>query len=334
MEHFKNVLYIISYVLMTAAVLLVAVFYRQPLASILLVFLIVLPLFSIAAGSYGSKRLSVTASAPPEQITEGDEFRIRLHIINTSFVPLLRCIIRYTYSNSYRKDDRTFTITVAGESFVSDHINLSFKTSMPGMFNLDASDILVSDPLHFRTFKVKNEIHVMIPVMPSVVPVPDIVLTQYEGEPADDILSETGELTRDIRQLREYRAGDRLKDIHWKASAAAQELMVKEYERSVDLMYMLLPEIIKGKEERSLRLYYSLGKKMLAQNMGFRTAIYHPGEKTFFYCNVSSASDLDESIYEIMRESASETEVYPMFMAQNPGSYGIIRICPEGILNT
>ena len=319
---------------MTAAVLLFSVFYRQPLASILLVFLIVLPFLSIAAGYYGSKHLSVTASAPPEQITEGDEFRIRLHIRNTSFVPLLRCIIKYTYGNSYRKDDREYTITLAGESFVSDHINISFKTSMPGMFNLDADSILISDPLHFRTFTVKNEIHIMIPVMPLVVPFPDTVLSKYEGEPADDIPSDNGELTRDIRQLREYRAGDRLKDIHWKASASAQELMVKEYERSVDLMYLLLPEIIKGKEEPALRLYYSLGKKMLSENMGFRTAVYHPDEKTFYYCNVSCTSDLDESVYEIMRQGASETEVYPMFTAQNPGSYGIIRICPEGILNT
>ena len=334
MEHFKNVLYIISYVSMTVAVLLFAVFYRQPLASILLVFLIVLPFLSIAAGAYGSRQLSVTASAPPEQITEGDEFRIRLHISNTTFVPLLRCIIPYTFCNSYRKDDRTFTITLAGESFISDHVNVSFKTSMPGMFILDADKILVSDPLHFKTFTVNTDIHIMIPVMPYVVPVPDMLLSQYEGEPADDIPSESGELTRDIRQLREYRAGDRLKDIHWKASASARELVVKEYERSVDLMYLLLPEIIKGKEEQTLRLYYSLGKKMLSENMGFRTAVYHSGENTFYYSNVSCESDLDESVYEIMRERASETEVYPVFMAQNPASYGIIRICPEGIQNT
>ena len=334
MEHIKNVLYIISYILMTAAVLLVAVFYRQPLASILLVFLIILPFLSIAAGIYGSKRLSVSASAPPEQITEGDDFRIRLHIKNTSFVPLLRCIIPYTFCNSYRKDDRTFTITLAGESFVSDHVNITFKTSMPGMFTLDAEKILVSDPLHFRTFTVKNDIHITIPVMPSVTEIPDMPLSKYEGEPADDIPSENGELTRDIRQLREYRAGDRLKDIHWKASAVAGELMVKEYERSVDLMYLLLPEIMQGRESTVLRQYYSLGRKMLSQNMGFRTAVYHPGEKTFYYCNVSSQNDLDESVYEIMRESASETEVYPLYTAQNPGSYGIIRICPEGILNT
>ena len=238
---------------MTAAVLLVAVFYRQPLASILLVFLIILPFLSIAAGIYGSKRLSVSASAPPEQIIEGDDFRIRLHIKNTSFVPLLRCIIPYTFYNSYRRDDRTFTITLAGESFVSDHVNITFKTSMPGMFTLDAEKILVSDPLHFRTFTVKNDIHITIPVMPSVTEIPDMPLSKYEGEPADDIPSENGELTRDIRQLREYRAGDRLKDIHWKASAVSGELMAKEYERSVDLMYLLLPEILKGRESEVLR---------------------------------------------------------------------------------
>ena len=99
-------------------------------------------------------------------------------------------------------------------------------------------------------------------------------------------------------------------------------------------MYLLLPEIIKGKEEQSLRLYYSLGKKMLSENMGFRTAVYHSGENTFYYSNVSCESELDESVYEIMRERASETEVYPVFMAQNPASYGVIRICPEGIQNT
>ncbi len=319
---------------MTAAVLLVAVFYRQALASILLVFLIVLPFVSIAAGSYGSKHLTVTASAPPEQITEGDEFRIRLHIRNTTFVPLLRCIIPYSFYNSYRKDDRMFTITLAGESFVSDHVNIAFRTSMPGLFTFDADRILISDPLRFRTFTVKNDIHIIIPVMPMTVPVPDMILSKYEGEPADDIPSDSGELTRDIRQLREYRAGDRLKDIHWKASASAGELIVKEYERSVDLMYLLLPEIIKGNETQVLRLYYSLGSKMISENKGFRTAVYHPLEKTFYYSNVSTLNDLDESVYEIMRENASDTGVFPMFMAQNPGSYGIIRICPEGILNT
>ncbi|MCR5619578.1 MAG: DUF58 domain-containing protein [Lachnospiraceae bacterium] len=334
MEHFKNVLYIISYILMTAAVLLAAVFYRQALASILLVFLIVLPFVSIAVGSYGSKHLTVTASAPPEQITEGDEFRIRLHIRNTTFVPLLRCIIPYSFYNSYRKDDRMFTITLAGESFVSDHVNIAFRTSMPGLFTFDADRILISDPLRFRTFTVKNDIHIIIPVMPMTVPVPDMILSKYEGEPADDIPSDSGELTRDIRQLREYRAGDRLKDIHWKASASAGELIVKEYERSVDLMYLLLPEIIKGNETKVLRLYYSLGSKMISENKGFRTAVYHPLEKTFYYSNVSTLNDLDESVYEIMRENASDTGVFPMFMAQNPGSYGIIRICPEGILNT
>ena len=332
MEHIKNALYIISYLMMVAVVLLVTVFYRQPLASVLLVFLIILPFISLASGAYGYRHISITATAPTESINAGDEFRIRFHIRNTSPVPLLRCTLLYSFCNLYRQDDEKFSMTLAGESFASDMISVSFKTSMPGMFTFDADKVLISDPLHFHTFTGKVNIHITIPVMPKVVTLPDKDLPKFEGEPFDDIISEHGELTRDIKQLREYRAGDRLRDIHWKASASAGELMVKEYERSVDLMYLLLPEINKGKEEGALVYYYSLGKKMLSSNMGFRTAIYDPDTRVFSYMNVSDSRSLDESVYEIMRKKASKEDVFTMYMTQNPASYGVIRICQDRII--
>lgn len=317
---------------MVAVVLLVTVFYRQPLASVLLVFLIILPFISLASGAYGYRHISITATAPTESINAGDEFRIRFHIRNTSPVPLLRCTLLYSFCNLYRQDDEKFTMTLAGESFASEKISMSFKTSMPGMFTFDADKVLISDPLHFHTFSGKVNIHITIPVMPKVVTLPDKDLPKFEGEPFDDIISEQGELTRDIKQLREYRAGDRLRDIHWKASASAGELMVKEYERSVDLMYLLLPEINKGKEEGALVYYYSLGKKMLSSNMGFRTAIYDPDTRVFSYMNVSDSKSLDESVYEIMRKKASKEDVFTMYMTQNPASYGVIRICQDRII--
>ena len=61
----------------------------------------------------------------------------------------------------------------------------------------------------------------MVAVVLLISVVPDAYFEQYEGEPFDDVISENGELTRDIKQLREYSPGDRLKDIHWKASASA-----------------------------------------------------------------------------------------------------------------
>ena len=334
MEILKNSVYIVSYIMMVAVVLVVAVFYRQPLASVLFVFLLVLPFISLASGKYGSAKISVTASTPTGQVDEGDEFRIRLKLRNSSPVPLLRCTLKYTFCNLYREDEDSFSVTLAGESFASEEFDMTFKTSMPGTFTFDADTILISDPLHFHTFKRKADIHVMIPVMPRIVEIPDIALSQFEGEPFDDIVSESGELTRDIKQLREYRAGDRLKDIHWKASAVTGELVVKEYERSVDLMYLLLPEIMKGSEAEVLRKYYSLGKKMISSGMGFRTAVFHPGDKTFSYVNVSDETALEESVFEIMREKASETDVYSMYTDQNPGSYGVIRICAESIMST
>ena len=334
MEHIKNALYIVSYVLMVAALLIVSVFFRQILASVLLIFLVILPFISLYAGSYGARHLSVSASLPSGTVDEGDEFRIRLKIRNTCAVPMLRCILEYTFCNMYRQDDRSFSITLPGESFANDTYDVCFKTGMPGVFTFDADHLLVSDPLHFHTFRIKNEIHIRCYIMPRVIPIPYVPLVMYEGESADELISENGELTRDIRQLREYRAGDRLKDIHWKASAQKGELITKEYERSTDLLYLLLPEVKKGAEEKVLRRYYSLGKAMVEASMGFVCAVFDPSDKSFEELKVSDADSLNDSICRIMDLGSSSDDVYANYMYQNPECTGVIRICPEEIINT
>lgn len=334
MEHIKNALYIFSYILMLAALLVISIFYRQVLASVLLIFLVILPFISLYAGYYGVRHIKITASLPTGDVTEGDELRLRLSIRNRSAVPMLRCILEYTYFNSYRPDDEKFSITLPGEIFADDTYTVCFKTSMPGIFSFDAGFLLISDPLHFHTFKIKNDIHVRCYVYPKTIQVPYVPLPMYEGEPADEVVSETGEVTRDIRQLREYRAGDRLKDIHWKASAQSGSLVTKEYEKSTDLMYLLLPEVKKGAEPQVLRRYFSLGKNMIMAGMGFRCSIYNPADRTFDYANVSDEDSLRESISEIMERESSDADVYAEFMNQNPESTGVIRICPEEIIST
>ncbi len=333
MEHIKNALYIVSYVLMVAALLIISIFYRQVLASVLLVFLLLLPFISLYAASYGARHIKVTASLPSGSVMEGDEFRMHISIKNTSAVPMLRCVLEYTFCNIYRQDDKKFSITLAGESFADDTYDICFNTAIPGVFTFDADRLLVSDPLHFHTFSIKNEIHVRCYIMPRQIPIPYVPLSMYEGEPADEIVSESGELTRDIRQLREYRAGDRLKDIHWKASAQSGQLITKEYERSTDLMYLLLPEIKKGEEEKVLRRYYSLGKMMTEASMGFICAVYDPADRTFEDVNVSDAETLEESLHKLMEKESSADDVFAQFMNQNPECTGITRICPEEIIS-
>jgi len=334
MERLKNIIYIISYVFMIAALLVTAVFYRQPLVSILLVFMLILPGISLFFGHYGSEQISLSASAPSGDICEGDAFVIRLKLKNPSPVPLLRCSLEYSFYNLYKKDEKKYVITLPGESFASENYNMTFRAGCAGMFVFEGRELLISDPLHFHTFRKKCDINISIPVMPPEIPIPEMNLSRYEGEPLDDVISENGELTRDIRQLREYRAGDRLKDIHWKASASSGELMVKEYERSVDLSYLLLPETVKGDEENVLRRYYSLGKKLIGTGQGFRTAIYEPADRTFSYENVSDEDSFIRSMYEIMTRGSADDDIYQTFCYQNPGSMGVIRICGQSIIST
>ncbi|MBR5359571.1 MAG: DUF58 domain-containing protein, partial [Lachnospiraceae bacterium] len=193
--------------------------------------------------------------------------------------------------------------------------------------------LLLSDPLHMYTKEIPlGEIY-DIPVMPEKVRVngPDAAKTQSAFE--DVIWASDGELTMDIKQLREYRPGDKLKDVHWLLAAKGDDLPVKEYERGKELYYLLLPELTEESLQDTLAYFRSLALLLLQRGEICRVAIYHTFEDVIDMKTVDSYEALRTVMYELFKESAApEGAACLRLNDMYPELPGVIRIRGKKII--
>lgn len=121
-----------------------------------------------------------------------------------------------------------------------------------------AYGITVTDMLRFSSKTVTNDTVLEIPVFPPREQMEfQIPKKRFTGD-EDYLISDTGDPTRDLRQVREYRPTDRLKDIHWKLTAASDDIKVMEFEKTKELYCMVIPELEYEQLQDTLGTFYSL----------------------------------------------------------------------------
>ncbi|MET1042916.1 MAG: DUF58 domain-containing protein [Microbacteriaceae bacterium] len=100
-----------------------------------------------------------------------------------------------------------------------------------GIMNVGPMTIEFSDPFSlahvWRTIAQSER----IVVTPAVVALPDIGLALAEGDGAAQLIQRRAAGNDDDLMTREYRAGDALRRVHWRASARQGELMVRQEEQ-------------------------------------------------------------------------------------------------------
>ena len=116
------------------------------------------------------------------------------------------------------------------------NIDLPIDTLSIGVVKLVVNKVTLTDPLHFFSITIPDTATLEIPVFP-------------EEKAQDDLPLTKGSVSSDIKEIREYRPGDRLQRIHWKLSAKLDDLFVKEMAHTSILSLVLLPELTKDKIE-------------------------------------------------------------------------------------
>ena len=307
----RNLPYQITYLLEIILVLLGAVFYRQPLLSVLLLLLVLLPPISILFTRYQINKLSINAFSKCRSVTKNGIINIVINTKYNSFIPLLNCKVKMTYENLFYPHNKIQEFVFPADTKGKGEYIIPFKVTKAGMFVLNANQINITDYLHLYTFSRPLNIKVEIPLLPEEISTPyyekkRVTTSQKDREPTE-ITTMGGEKTRDLKQLREYQPGDRIKDIHWSLTAKTDEIMVREFEEYKELYYLLFPiltssENMDDKEDKlqdTLDVFYSIGKDLLKQNEPFTTAIYNSLDSTFSLSIVTDENELYEALFKL-----------------------------------
>lgn len=343
----KNIPYIITYILEILLVLLGAIFYRQPLLSVLLLLLALLVPLSILLTKHEIDKLEITATPLSLEVMRNGILNVKITTNYKGFVPLLNCVIKLTYENLYYPHPEPQEFVFPAEARKNGEFTLPFSVTKSGMVTLKMTSIDITDYLHLYTFTRPLSINLEIPVTPENVPAPAyprkrVAASASDGDPSE-VNTVGGERTQDIKQLREYRVGDRLKDVHWKLTAKTDEMMIREFEEIKELYYLIFPVLTKpnlsedienvdSTKEDSLQdtldVFLAIGKDLIREREPFSVAIYHSEDNTFTMKVVTEEEDLYFALYELYRCPIEGYEkAYDTYVGHNPAALnGMIRI--------
>ena len=123
-----------------------------------------------------------------------------------------------------------------------------------------------------------------------------------EIEPQED----KGYVSSEIKEIREYIPGDRLQAIHWKLSAKAGKLMVKEYESMAADHFQILPEPEYNDSSFMDHLFefiYAFGLQMINERgIGFSVYYYSFAEQKMESVAVHEEADLIYAFTQMYRQ--------------------------------
>lgn len=303
----RNYLYRISYTLMILLFLSGTIFYRQSFLAILLILLIILPAISITLTRHAFQHIDFSISSPVTTVSMPEKPIVVLSAKNPAFYPFLNCELSFRFQNMYFPNNQENIIALPLEARKTQTFRFPFTVSQPGMFLFTLEDVQLTDFLHFYTFHKSLQKDLRIPVLPEEMPISFILAPAHTESEDSGFYDPTGALSTDIREVREYLPGDRMQDMHWKLSARMDDLLVKQFERSLDDSLLFLPELYDKEIADTLQTLYSLSMKLIRQKEVFRIALFHTDTMEFSQAVIHDPEELLQAFLTLYYQKPYET---------------------------
>lgn len=221
--------HIVCYFLQFIFWIFLYLFLKSHILMTLIVLLVILPICSVGSAGWMRHFLSVDIWPMQSVLREGEDgiWRIRIH--NNSYGLALSCTLFGTVGNTFLGTSGEIKLDMPISMKYTEYMDLPLKAQYCGLIRVSIETMEYSDPMGL--------IRIRIPLTASgeSVVLPDTqaeTSEQREGyqagiTEAEETLSKGHDFS-EVTDMREYRPGDRIKDIHWKLSAKKQDLMVKE----------------------------------------------------------------------------------------------------------
>ena len=264
-------------------------------------------------------------------------FEMELHIKNSGVLPVsaVYTILECENRSGGCSEKRIVDESVAAKTEKT--IKISAKADYCGKMVFSLKKVQVSDYLHLFARKVRVRSQINVNVLPDIHTFPVEVSMKTRNFPVegDEYEKErSGDDPSEIFQIREFRPGDRMQQIHWKSSARSGELMTKEYSMPCGCKVLLLLELSQkeGGAKRAdhfFELAASLCFSMLEAECPHFVAWYDEKEGQIRRHAVKKEQDLYEMLDLLMRDSfyKQEYDVKAAYFSSYPeGTYSTVLI--------
>jgi uncharacterized protein (DUF58 family) len=203
---------------------------------IVAVFLVVLPVLALGSVLVGRPRLAATRPRSLVQIPRGERFTTRIDLARTGGLMLCDILVEETVPDAFDARVR-FAVTDLRRRWQR-RIHYDLVAGTRGRYRLGPLIGESIDP--FGLARISNPLTGTsdVLVLPRITPLTDLARDTAAG--LVGLVSRMGRVGSDDVMIREYRAGDDVRRIHWRSSARSQTLMVRREEQARDLSVTLL----------------------------------------------------------------------------------------------
>ncbi len=217
------------YAILLAVALLYTQLLRSPASSLFFWFLLALPLFSLLYVLVARAAVKVYVSADPPKTEKDAPVTYELRIINEFIFPfpLVEAVLMLPQQDGVRCAERRMELSLfpLGAYRIAESVAFRYR----GTYEIGVRELYVYDPM--RLFCVRLDVDLLQPVLvlPRRLRMQSDSITSATDVPTDSARVVHGAERSEIGNIREYRSGDALKDVHWKLSAKTEELQIKQY---------------------------------------------------------------------------------------------------------
>lgn len=218
-----------AYLLLLAAALIFTQALRSPISAVLFLFMLMLPIFTLIYLFIAASNVKVYVDRGSDEVPKLTPVRFGLTVSNDSILPIpfAEIDIMLPSERAVRCIGRRVRISLVplGYYDLSETVVFPYR----GEYEIGVSDIYVYDPFRMFRLRVDADTFMTVFVLPR-----RLVLDRGGAHAASDvntssILTRTGIDRAELSDIREYRNGDQIKNIHWNLSSKTQDLIVKEY---------------------------------------------------------------------------------------------------------
>ena len=233
----------VMYILFFVFALLFTQALRSPLSSVLFIFAMLLPplllLYVLTCQIFISESNTVEAETVQKEVP----LEYEILIANNGFLPypFVDADICYPSTDGVHCEIRRVSCSLApmGTFRITDRAVFHYR----GGYEIGIRDLYVYDPL--KIFRIRMRRDNLRPVF--VMPRRPVIVTDGEGAASEvnttEVRNMRGADRTELTEIKEYRMGDGLRDIHWKLSSKTQDLMVKHYGMNACRSVCFLPDL-------------------------------------------------------------------------------------------
>lgn len=268
----------VSYGAAVLAALAFQIFYDGYLAQFLLAAVLALPLFSLAVSLPGLARIRLSLSCATPRLLRGGQGQWLLAITSRAFVPISRLSLELRFDNALTGASRRERLRLFGLS-QGQRRALPMDPSHCGQLSCRVVRARALDALGLFSFPVPLPQPALALVLPQPDPGPPPVQLErlagqagsspHRGQPGEDY------------ELRDYRPGDPIRDIHWKLSSKREQLVLRERTRDSRPRITLAVELFgdPARLDRALGRLWSVSRWLLARQLPHQVLWLDAGQR-------------------------------------------------------